>query len=122
MKWVALLALLLSTAFIFGQSSQANSSTTDQSSNNGEVTVRGCVQKGDGDYVLLKQDPGMTYELATSGKTKLRNYLGQWVEVTGTKSPSSSTSSDATMPTGSPASVTLTVNSIRTISKECQSR
>ena len=36
----------------------------------------------------------MTYELQATGKIKLRRYLGQRVEVTGTESPSMSTSSD----------------------------
>ena len=122
MRWVAFLVLLLSATLSFGQTNRPNSSSADQPSKNGEITVRGCVEKGDGDYTLLKQDPGMTYELAASDKTKLRQYLGQRVEVVGTKSPSSGTSSDATMPTGSPASVTLTITSIRTIARECQVR
>src|SRR6516165_10460037 len=53
------------------------------------------------------------------GKTRLGLYLGQRVEVTGTESPSLSTSSDALARLGSPASVTITVTSIKTIAKEC---
>ncbi len=86
------------------------------------LTVKGCVSRSNGDYILFQQDPGMTYELQATGKTKLRKYLGQQVEVTGTESPSLSTSSDALTRTGSPASVTLTITSIKTIAKECQAR
>jgi hypothetical protein len=86
------------------------------------VTVQGCVSRSSGDYILFKQDPGMTYELQATGKTKLRKYLGQQVEVTGTESASLSTSSDALARTGSPASVTLTITSIKSIAKECQAR
>jgi hypothetical protein len=61
----------------------------------------------------------MTYELQATGKTKLRHYLGQRVEVIGTESPSLSTSSDTSTRMGSPASMTLTITSIKTIDKEC---
>jgi hypothetical protein len=88
----------------------------------GQVTVQGCVTRSTGDYVLIKQDPGMTYELQAAGKIKLHSYLGQRVEVTGTESPSMSTSSDAMARMGSPASVTLTITSIKTIEKECPAR
>jgi len=71
------------------------------------------------DYILFKQDPAVTYELQPTGKMKLRRYLGQQVEVTGKESPSMSTSSDALARMGSPASVTLTITSIKTIEKEC---
>ena len=84
-----------------------------------QVTVRGCVSKSSGDYILEKQNPAMTYELQGTGKIKLAHYLGQRVEVTGNTSPSMSTSSDAIEKMGAPSSVTLTVSSIRTISKEC---
>jgi len=66
--------------------------------------------------VLIKQDPGVTYELQATRKTKLSRYLGQRVEITGTQSPSLSTTSDAAR---APAPVTLTVASIKTIDKEC---
>jgi hypothetical protein len=64
----------------------------------------------------------MTYQLQATGKTKLGQYLGQQVEVTGQTSPSLNTSSDALAKLGSPASVTLTVTSIKTLAKECTAR
>jgi len=87
-----------------------------------QVTVQGCVAKASGDYVLQKQNPAMTYELQATGKIKLSHYLGQRVEITGTTSPSMSTSSDAIEKMGAPSPVTLTASSIRTISKECSTR
>lgn len=116
--WLAL--LLCSGSFLLAQDSNSNSMSQDNSKDSkGQVTVQGCVDRSSGDYVLIKQDPAMTYELHTTGKTKLRHYLGQRVEVTGTQSPSLSTSSDAMAKMGSAASITLTISSIRTIDKEC---
>jgi len=109
--------LLLSCGFLLAQDS--NPSQHNSKASKGQVTVQGCVGRSTGDYILTKQDPGMTYELQATGKIKLRKYLGQRVEVTGTESPSMSTSSDAIARMGSPASVTLTITSIKTIEKEC---
>jgi len=113
--------LLLSGSFVWAQyrkPSSTNQRTAKVSKE--QVTVQGCVSRSTGDYILIKQDPGMTYELQPTGKTRLRQYLGQEVEVTGTESPSLSTSSDALARLGSPASVTLTITSIRTIAKQCR--
>jgi hypothetical protein len=116
--WFAL-ALLLSASFLLAQDSNNTVSRTSSKDSKGQVTVQGCVSKASGDYILEKQHPAMTYELQATGKIKLSHYLGQRVEVTGTTSPSMSTSSDAIEKMGAPSSVTLTVSSIRTISKEC---
>jgi hypothetical protein len=116
------IALLLA-ATLWAQDSLPDSSSQRPAKHSKQpVTVQGCVSRSSGDYILFKQDPGMTYELQATGKTKLRNYLGQQVEVTGTESASLSTSSDALARTGSPASVTLTITSIKSIAKECQAR
>jgi hypothetical protein len=80
------------------------------------------VSRSNGDYILMKQDPAVTYELQSTGKTKLRHYLGQRVEVSGKESPSMSTSSDAMAKMGSAAPVTLTITSIRTLDKDCSVR
>ena len=117
------LALLLSGGFLLAQ--ESNPSTTgrhNSKDSKGQVTVQGCVARSTGDYILIKQDPAMTYQLQATGKTKLGQYLGQQVEVTGQTSPSLSTSSDALAKMGSPASVTLTVTSIKTLAKECTAR
>jgi len=113
--------LLLSGSFLLAQDNNPSQHKAKESK--GQGTVQGCASRSTGDYVLFKQDPGMTYELQTTGKIKLRRYLGQQVEVTGTEGPSMSTSSD-TLGTrmGSPASVTITITSIKTIEKECPAR
>jgi hypothetical protein len=85
--------------------------------NKEQVTVRGCVGRSSGDYVLMQLDPGNSYVLHSVNNIKLGHYLGQQVKVTGTKSPTLSDSSDASR---SAPSTTITVNSIRTISKECR--
>ena len=105
MKKLGIAMMLLSASFLLAQDSK------------GPVTVQGCVSRSSGDYILTKQDPGVTYELQASGKTKLKQYLGQQVEVTGTEAPSLSTSSDTSRRSASP--VTLTITSIKTIAKEC---
>jgi hypothetical protein len=113
-------ALLLSGSFLLAQDSTANNASQPKPKEpEGQVTLQGCVGRSSGDYILIKQDPAVTYELQATGKMKLRHYLGQRVEVTGRESPSMSTSSDSLTRTGSPASVTLTITSIKTIAKQC---
>ncbi len=113
-------AMLLSGTFLLAQDSSSPRENAKDSK--GQVTVQGCVGRSSGDYVLTKQNPGMTYELQATGKIKLRNYLGQRVEVVGTESPSLSTSSDAMNKTGSAASSTISVSAITTIDKNCAVR
>jgi hypothetical protein len=113
-----LLALLISSALLLAQDSAPKNSQDSK----GQVTVRGCVGRSSGDYMLTKQDPGVTYELQATGKTKISKYLGQQVEITGTESPSMSTSSDTSARAGSPSPVTLTITSIKSIAKECVAR
>ena len=123
MKKLLLLALLMPTSFLLAQIlDQAGAVNSDPSNNNGQVTVRGCLGKMGGDYVLTKQDPGNTYQLQAGENVTLGSYLGQRVEITGTKSPTMATSSDETNRGGSASSVTITVSSIKTIAKECSSR
>jgi hypothetical protein len=91
--WVVL--LLLSSLLLAQESNPSATSQPKSKDAKGQVTIQGCVGKFSGDYILTKQDPGITYELQATGKTKLRHYLGQRVEVTGTEAPSMSSSSDA---------------------------
>jgi len=117
MRKTALCVLLLSCSFVLAQSNNSN-----DSSSKGQITIQGCVSRASGDYILIKQNPAMTYELQATGKTKLRRYLGQRVEITGKQEPSMSTSSDSLTRTGSASPVTLVVDSIKTISNECPVR
>src|SRR5579863_10139470 len=115
--------LLLTASFLLAQDSSATKDSSHNSkASKDEITVQGCVGRSSGDYVLTKQNPAMTYELQATGKTRLRNYLGQRVEVTGKESSTMSSSSDALNKTGSAAPMTLTIISIRTVDKECTIR
>ena len=114
-------ALLLSATFVLAQDSQA--AAQDNSKHDKDaITVQGCVSRSGGDYVLIKQDPAVTYQLHHTGKIRLHNYLGQRVEVTGEQGPTMSTSSDATNRIGNASPVTISVTSIKTIDKECSVR
>jgi hypothetical protein len=120
MKLKLMLVLLL-PAILLAQD-YGNAARENAKDSKGQMTVQGCVGRSSGNYVLTKQNPGMTYQLQATGKTKLRNYLGQRVEVSGTESPTMSTSSDAMNKTGSAASSTITVSSITVIDKVCTAR
>ncbi len=114
---------LLSASFLPAQNNTPNTNSQHKAkSSKGEITVQGCVSRASGDYILMKQNPAITYELQATGKIRLRHYLGQRVEVTGKESPSMSTSSDAITKTGAPSPVTLTITSIKTLAKECTVR
>ena len=116
-------ALLLSGSFLLAQDTNpANANQPKKKVSKDEITLQGCVGRSSGDYVLTKQDPAMTYELQATGKIRLRNYLGQRVEITGKESPTLSSSSDALNKTGSASPVTLTITSIRAVAKECTGR
>jgi hypothetical protein len=119
MKNILAVLLLLSSLLLAQESNPSATSQPKSKDAKGQVTIQGCVGKFSGDYILTKQDPGITYELQATGKTKLRHYLGQRVEVTGTEAPSMSSSSDALTKTGSASPVTITITSIKTISQEC---
>ncbi len=120
MKETVLIVLLASASILSAQNTSApkSASPDNSKSDNGQITVQGCVSRLNGDYTLVKPDPAMTYELHSTGKTKLGHYLGQQVEVTGKASPSLRTSSDS-LEGRSPSAVTLTVTSIKTLAKEC---
>jgi hypothetical protein len=111
-------ALLFSSSFLLAQDNTAMSQDNSADSK-GQVVLQGCVSRSSGDYTLMKQNPAETYELQATNKIKLKHYLGQRVEVTGTKSASMSTSSDAIARMGSPSSVTFTITSIKTLDKDC---
>ena len=121
MKQTILLVLVISAGVLLAQDNNPSiaASADNLKAGKGQTTVRGCVSRLNGDFILVKQDPAITYELHSGGKVKLGHYLGQQVEVTGETSPSLSTSSDSMGRGGAPSSLTLTASSIRTIAKEC---
>jgi hypothetical protein len=116
-------ALLLSGSLLLAQdSAPAKTNQPGGKDSKGEVTLRGCVSRSSGDYILMKQDPAVSYELQGTHKIRLRNYLGQRVEVTGNESSTMASSSDALNKVGSAAPVTLTITSIKTLDKDCSAR
>jgi hypothetical protein len=114
--------LLLCASFVCAQDSKPAAAKDSSKHDKDAVTTQGCVSRASGDYILIKQDPAITYQLQATGKIKLRNYMGQRVEVTGEQGPTLSTSSDALNKTGNASPVTITVRSIKTIDKECPLR
>ena len=115
-----LFLVLLSTSFVFAQNDKAARTSSDNSKDaKGQVTVQGCLSRANGDFILMEQDPGNTYELRGRGDVDLASHLGQKVEVVGERSTSTSTSTDTMSPGGSPSPVTITVSSITTIEREC---
>jgi hypothetical protein len=119
MKTFCVAVLLLSGSFLLAQNNTpANNSQQDTKDSKGHVTIRGCVSRSNGDFTLMKTNPGVTYELHGTHGIKLAHYLGQRVEVTGSESPSLATSSDSMTRTNA-SPVTLTVTSIKTLDKDC---
>jgi hypothetical protein len=115
--------LLLSSSLLPAQDGNPSATSEGKSkTHKGVVTVQGCVSRFSGDYILMKQDPAVSYQLQPTGKIKLRKYLGQRVEVTGSEAPTMSTSSDALTRTGSASPVTIMIDSVKSISKECTAR
>jgi hypothetical protein len=82
----------------------------------GHVTVQECVSRSSGDFTLMQSDPANAYVLRPTGKLKLDPYLGQQVEVTGSETPTSSTSSNYRRRPDS--AVTIAVESIKTLSRQ----
>jgi len=114
MTKATVLLLLFVGSFLIVPSGQAQSQPSTKAK--GQVTVQGCVSRQSGDYILIQSDPGNSYVLHAAGNIKLGEYLGHQVKVTGTTSATLSDSSDAGR---SPSAVTLTVSSVKTISKQC---
>lgn len=114
-----LLVLLLGCSFLPAQDNTGNNGQAKATNSDGQVTVQGCLDRSRGDYILMQQDPGMTYQLRSSKGVKLSEYFGQQVEVTGNKHASLSTSSDAIAFGGPPAPVTIRVTAIKTLAKQC---
>jgi len=122
MKILLCALLLLGSLLLAQDNAPANTNQQGGNDSKGQVTMRGCVSRSNGDYILMKQDPAVSYELQGTHKIKLRHYLGQRVEVTGSESPTMASSSDAMNKIGSAAPVTLTVTSIKTLDKSCSAR
>jgi hypothetical protein len=122
MKTLICIMALLSGSLLLAQNGTAANNEKKSNDPNGQVTVTGCVSQFGGDYTLTKENPGITYELQATGKTKLRHYLGKRVAVTGNAAPTMSSSSDALDRAGSPAPTTITISSIKILDGDCSQR
>ena len=111
--------LLFSGSWLMAYANQGKSQQPPKTQN-GQVTVKGCVSRSSGHYILVQSDPSNSYVLEAPGTTDMGHYLGQQVEVTGTElSHTSPTTSHSTGETGGGPQVTIVVDSINTISKRC---
>jgi hypothetical protein len=119
LKKFMLILLLSGTTLMAQDNKPTNASQEKPKASKGEVIVQGCVGSSSGDYVLVKQDPAFTYVIQSTGKIKLGQYLGQYVEATGKEVPTLSSSSDVLTRSGSPSADTLFVTAIKTIRKQC---
>jgi len=121
MKKIACVAVLCAVSLLVGRSDakQLSSASRNPSKPGGDITVQGCVARSTGYYILMRTDPGNTYNLEEGSATvKLGSYLGEQVEVTGWESPQLSNSSSVFYDTA-PSAVTVMVTSIKTIAERC---
>jgi len=121
MKKTAYLAVLCAVFLLVGWSDakQLSSQSRNPSSSRGDITVQGCVAMSTGYYILMRTEPGSTYNLEEGSRTiKLGSYLGEQVEVTGWESPQLSNSSSVFYGTA-PSAVTVMVTSIKTVVERC---
>jgi hypothetical protein len=113
------LTLLVSAAWVQAQSQYPQAGSNQPgTATSGQTTVKGCLQGSDGNYTLTA-DNGKTYQL--QGDTaKLNAHVGHEIQITGSPTSASATST----PSGSQASraqqPTLTVQSFKHISKNCK--
>ncbi len=115
------ISLLVSAAWLQAQSQypQTGSRQTATSAS-GQTTVQGCLQGSDGNYTLTDKS-GTTYQLQ-GDTSKLSAHVGHEVQITGsTTSASTATSPTTGTPAGATQQPTLTVQSMKHISKTCKS-
>jgi Protein of unknown function (DUF5818) len=115
MRYLVLSIVLLSASWVVAQDSTRTSTQTGSNAAGSETTVQGCLSGSNGNYMLTDKN-GMTYELKGDA-SKLSEHIGHEIKVTGTKE--SSTGAGA-MGQGGKASETLSVVSMKHISKTCQ--
>jgi hypothetical protein len=68
MKKLLFFTVLLSGSLLLAQDAAPVDNQRPNNSS-GLITVRGCVSRANGDYVLMKENPPDTYELQAAGKT-----------------------------------------------------
>jgi hypothetical protein len=112
--------LICSAAWLLGQGypSQSGSSQAGNAAA-GETTVQGCLQSSNGTYTLTDKS-GTTYQLQ-GDTSKLSAHVGHEVRITGTTTAGGATSSSMGSQAGGAQQPTLTVASMKHVSKTCQS-
>ena len=121
MNKITYLTVLCTVSLLVGRSDakQPSSDSRTPSSSRDAITVHGCVALSTGYYILMRTEPGNTYNLEEASRTvKLRSYLGEQVEVTGWESPQLNNSSSVFYSTAASA-VTVMVRSIKTLAERC---
>jgi Protein of unknown function (DUF5818) len=121
MRYLMLVSLLLlGVSWAVAQNDSAGTSpqsSASQTATGGSTTVQGCLSGSDGSYTLTDKD-GKTYQL--SGDTsKLSEHVGHEIRVTGDTS-SSDMGTNGSAGQASTASQTITVSSVKHISKTCK--
>ena len=132
-KLILAAILLLSAAWLQAQqypqagsspsSSPTSSSQADSSRSGSESsqTVEGCLQGSNGNFTLT-DNSGMTYQLA-GDTSKLTEHVGHEVQIKGSTSGAPGAGAGAGAGAGSAAGgqQTLTVESVKHVSKTCKS-
>jgi hypothetical protein len=116
MRYLVLSIVLLSACWVVAQDSTQTSTQTGSNAAGSETTVQGCLSGSNGNYMLTDKN-GTAYQL-TGETAKLSAHVGHEVRITGTMGSSTATGSMGTQ--GSNASQTLSVTSMKHISKTCQ--
>lgn len=127
MKKILLLSsiFLLSTVWAVAQyDSQSSASSQSSSSEMSKTTLQGCLSGSDGNYTLTDQS-GAMYQL-TGDTAKLDKHIGHTIQVTGTPTTSSASSTTSGNPSGAmsgsaEAQQMFNVTSFKHVSSKCSS-
>jgi hypothetical protein len=114
------LGLFATVAWLQAQN-QYPQTGSSQTTAAGETSVKGCLQGSDGNYTLTTKN-GTVYQLQ-GDTSKLSAHVGHEVQITGSTTMASNapTSTAGTPAGGTQQQATLTVESVKHISKTCTS-
>jgi hypothetical protein len=115
------LTLVLSALWLQAQDQYGSQAGSGQTGNAaaGQTTVQGCLQGSNGNYTLTDKS-GTTYQLQ-GDSSKLSAHVGHEVQITGKTSGVGATSSAVGSQSGGTQQPTLTVQSMKHVSKTCKS-
>ena len=82
------LAMLAGASWLWGQQTAKQTGSADESKEQNQITVRGCLRAERGNYILITNQTGLIYALQGVGH-KLDGYLRKEIEVTGQAKPGS---------------------------------